>query len=61
LLIKEQTSSFEHFDYAITLNNIGLVNKGQGKYDEALKFFTKSIEKTPLNHPYLAITLNNIG
>jgi tetratricopeptide (TPR) repeat protein len=46
-------------------NNIGLVLKDQGEYDEALKSFERILENflahLPPRHPSLAITHNNIA
>jgi tetratricopeptide (TPR) repeat protein len=44
---------------------LGMVNDGQGKYEEAIGFYKKSLEIQqkilPANHPDLATSYNNIG
>ena len=53
-------------DVAASYNNIAIIYKNQGKYEEALEMYTKSLDiKTRIyggdNHPDVATSYNNIG
>ena len=54
-----------HPDISSSLNNIGLIYKNRGEYEQALDFYLKSLEikklSLPPNHPDIASTLNNIA
>jgi tetratricopeptide (TPR) repeat protein len=69
-IIKNLTSlSYDAYILSVlpeTLNNIGLVLKNQGKNDEALVYFNKSLDIYRKvfgteEHSSIATTLNNIG
>ena len=54
----------DHPDVADTYNNIAIVYKKQGKYEEALEYYNKAltiyINKLGEDHPYTKLTQNNI-
>jgi len=62
-ILLEQTS--DQNEKALIFHQFGAINRSQGKYNEALEYFEKSLEiykKTlPANHPDLATAYNNIG
>jgi tetratricopeptide (TPR) repeat protein len=62
ILLEQATKESEK---APIYGQLGLVKRGQGEYQEAIRFYEKSLEiykKTlPANHPNLASFYNNIG
>jgi tetratricopeptide (TPR) repeat protein len=62
MLLKETSDEREKGNL---FHQLGSTKVDQGKYDEAIKYFEKSLvicEKTlPQNHPHLASSFNNIG
>ncbi len=55
----------EHFDFAASLSNLGLVYKAQGRYSEAEPLYRQALSidenSLPPNHRDLAISLNNLA
>ena len=56
----------DHPDVAASYNNIAIIYKNQGKYEESLELYTKSPDiNTRIhgghNHPDVASSFNNIG
>ncbi|CAF3787882.1 unnamed protein product, partial [Rotaria sp. Silwood1] len=62
-MLLEQTSN--ESDKAYCYNFLGMIKRGLGQYEEAIKFYEKSLEidkiALPPNHPDLAQSYNNIG
>jgi len=66
LEINIKVSGQDHPDVAASYNNIAIIYKNQGKYEEALELYTKSLDiKTRIyggdNHPDVAASYTNIG
>jgi len=65
LTIKEMTLGPNHPSVAISLNNMGEVLKGEGRYYKARRYYDRALsikEKTHgREHQRVAISLNNIG
>ena len=55
----------DSLDVAASYNNIAIIYKNQGKYEEALEFYTKSLDiKTRIyggDNPDVATSFHNIG
>ena len=55
----------DHPDVAMTYNNMAIVYKKQGKYEEALAMYEKALsiklKKLGDDHPSVAMTFENIG
>jgi tetratricopeptide (TPR) repeat protein len=63
--IREKVFGPDHPSVATTLNNLAGLYRAQGKYDEALPFYQRSLEirenKLGKDHPDVAQSLNNLA